>query len=68
MNWPPKSSVQAEFRKHARTGYAYPDLKTLIPNYEENLKCKHKNSFDSREPVKMMWVMSRKFLYLTLTG
>ena len=62
MNWPPKSCVQAEFRKHARTGYSYPELLTLVPTNEDNLKCKHKNSFDSRDPVNMMWVMSRKIV------
>jgi hypothetical protein len=62
IDWQPKSSVQAEFRKHARTGYSYQDLKTLVSNYEENLKCKHKNRFDSREPVNMTWVMSRKIV------
>ena len=64
MNWPPKPEVQAEFRKHARSGYAYPELKKLIPKFEENLVCMHNNSFDKRDPVEMMWVMSRKIVII----
>ena len=38
----------------------YPNLTTLVPKFKPEMICIHGNNFDSRDPIKMLWVLSRK--------
>ena len=65
MKWPPNSETQSEFRKLARTGYSYSEMIQLVPEYDDRKCCKmHGNKFDDRNPVDMMWIMSRKVVII----
>ena len=61
MKWPPAKEMQQKFRENARSGHCFPDLMHLVPNYDAEITCKlHGEKFDGRDPVKMLWVLSRK--------
>ena len=53
--------IATTFRENARSGHSFPDLIDLVPNYDAEITCKlHGEKFDGRDPVKMLWVLSRK--------
>ena len=60
MKWPPIAEVQGKFRESAKSGYRFPQLTNMIPEYKQDMKCLHGDEFDSRDPIKMLWVLSRK--------
>ena len=60
MKWPPSVKTQETFRDKAREGYMYPNLTTLVPKFKPEMICVHSKNFDSRDPIKMLWVLSRK--------
>ena len=60
MKWPPTASTQEKFRDYAKDGYRYSTLKSLVPKFIKNLECIHGEKFDCKDPVKTLWVLSRK--------
>jgi hypothetical protein len=56
----PTASTQEKFRDYAKDGYRYSTLNSLLPKFKKNLECIHGEKFDCKDPVKMLWVLSRK--------
>ena len=58
LHWPPSKKVQDEFRKSAHSDLSH--LTDLVPKFDRELKCSlHNNKFDSRDPIKHVWVQSK---------